>query len=96
MPFSRLASRLETFPQVLVNVPAENPAQWLENEEIKQALFKAEKKMQPLGRIFVRASGTEPLIRILGEHPDEKIVRAAVDYLADVIRAEQKEIARAN
>ena len=73
-PLSELAEVMPEYPQILVNVRVSSKEGWEENPRIQQALGEAEKELGSQGRLFVRASGTEPLIRIMGEHPDKEVV----------------------
>jgi phosphoglucosamine mutase len=82
-PVSEICHRFEPLPQILKNVrfKAGKP---LENAGVKSAIASAEKKLGQGGRLLVRPSGTEPLIRVMGEGDDKALVEAAVD---DVIEA---------
>ncbi len=88
-PLSELAEVMPEYPQILVNVRVSSKEGWEENPRIQQALGEAEKELGSQGRLFVRASGTEPLIRIMGEHPDKEVVEKVVDAVASVVRTEQ-------
>jgi phosphoglucosamine mutase len=82
-PVSELCHRFEPLPQILKNVryKAGKP---MENSSVITAIASAEKKLGQGGRLLVRASGTEPVIRVMGEGDDKAIVEQAVD---DVIEA---------
>lgn len=82
---SSLGRLMETMPQLLVGVPVHKKDGWQENPAISQAIAQAAEQLGPYGRIFVRASGTENLIRILGEGEDEAAVRRAVEHVARVV-----------
>lgn len=86
-----MAEAMTVFPQRLVNVPVHHKEGWQENLLIKEAIWQAEERLAPHGRLFVRASGTEPLIRVLGEHPDAEILGSVLDGLEKIIREEQGE-----
>ncbi|MDX2028505.1 MAG: phosphoglucosamine mutase [Alphaproteobacteria bacterium] len=73
-------------PQILSNVKA--PGDILERPAIKDKISKAEGKLNGHGRILIRKSGTEPLIRVMAEGDDEKLVRTLVDEIADAIKKE--------
>jgi phosphoglucosamine mutase len=81
---SAACNLFKPLPQILSNVPAS--ADVLEKPAIKQAIALAEKKLNGNGRILIRKSGTEPLIRVMAEGDDEKLVRALVDEIAGAIR----------
>lgn len=82
---SDLAAEVPIYPQVLVNVQVENTqkAAAMEDEEMWQRIHKAEAEMGESGRVLVRASGTEPLIRVMLEGEDTKSISA---YAADIAR----------
>jgi phosphoglucosamine mutase len=88
---SVLASQMERFPQVLENVRVAKKDGWDANPRIKDAVLEAEAELQGNGRIFVRASGTEPLIRVMAEGPDESQLKRLVSKIVEVIRKEQGE-----
>jgi phosphoglucosamine mutase len=85
---SELAKQMERFPQVLENVRVTRKEGWDRNLRIKEVVRQAEEALQEVGRIFVRASGTEPLIRVMAEGPDEKELQRLVGMVAGVIQEE--------
>lgn len=85
-PASEACSLFRPVPQLLRNVEADGEV--LEKPKIRDALAAAEKKLEGRGRLFVRKSGTEPLIRIMAECDDEKLVCALVDELSELIKSE--------
>ena len=76
---------MRCFPQVLVNVRVENKEALNANQEVKDAIHSAQKQLQGEGRILVRPSGTEPLVRVMGEALDEDKLNSVVNGLAEVI-----------
>jgi phosphoglucosamine mutase len=82
-PVSEICHRFEPLPQILKNVryKAGKP---MESAAVITAIASAEKKLGQGGRLLVRPSGTEPVIRVMGEGDDKALVEAAVD---DVIEA---------
>lgn len=72
-------------PQLLKNVRFTKGVKPLDKVEVQEALQQAEKKLANSGRLLVRASGTEPLIRVMAEGDDQKMVEKVVDDLCDVI-----------
>ncbi len=84
-PLSRLGAQMRRFPQVLVNVRVKNKEALKTNELVKDAIKKAEESLQGRGRILVRPSGTEPLVRVMGEALDEIKLKEVVNKLADYI-----------
>ncbi|NLB72929.1 MAG: phosphoglucosamine mutase [Firmicutes bacterium] len=85
---SELASWMDVYPQVLVNVNVTDKQGLFSNSAINRVIERAQALMSKDGRIFVRPSGTESLVRILGEGPDESLVRAVVSDIARVIQEE--------
>ena len=81
-----LAADVVTYPQELVNITVEDKEAALNNQELKNAIAKVEEKMAGDGRILVRPSGTEPLLRIMAEAPTKELVHAYVSQIADVAR----------
>lgn len=75
------------YPQKLINVPVGKGFSWKENSEIQTAVAKTEAQMAGRGRVLLRASGTEPLLRVMVEGEDASEVLAAAEALAAVVRA---------
>jgi phosphoglucosamine mutase len=84
-PMSALARQFEPVPQKLENVRFAS-GKPLENAEVQAAMAQAEQRMNGSGRILVRASGTEPLIRIMAEGDDEKLVSQVVKEIAGAVK----------
>jgi len=61
-----------------------------ENETIKKAIQSAEKALEGTGRVLVRASGTEPLVRVMMEGQDEAVIQKLAEELTAVIQKEMK------
>ena len=76
---SQLASDMTVYPQVLENVRVKDRAGALEDPQVKAAIQQAQKDLGESGRLLVRASGTEPVIRVMAEAEKEAQCRAAVD-----------------
>lgn len=87
-PLSSLASLLTRYPQVLINCPVKKKDSMDKNLRLQQAVAQAEKKLAGRGRLLVRPSGTEPLIRVMVEGPSEDELHTIANGLADVIREE--------
>lgn len=88
VPLSALASVMKRFPQILEGVRVADKQALQGNKAIWDEVRAAEAIIGSRGRIFVRPSGTEPLIRVMGEGEDEAAVRAAVDRVVQAIRRE--------
>lgn len=87
-PLSALSRIMEKFPQVMVNVRVKEKNGWETNDAIRSAIGTVEAKLGTDGRVLVRPSGTEPLIRVMAEGPDEHQLKAHVDHIAEVIQTE--------
>ena len=83
---SECTSVFKPLPQILKNVRFEKGQKPLLDETVKAAIEKAEATLANDGRVLVRASGTEPLIRIMAEGNDPKLVETVVDDLCNVIK----------
>lgn len=87
-PLSCLGAQMRRFPQLLVNVRVKNKEALKTNELVQEAIKKAEESLQGQGRILVRPSGTEPLIRVMGEALDETKLKEVVNELSEFIKNE--------
>ncbi len=87
---SELAAQVTIYPQKLVNVRVENSmkSKAMEVPAIANIIAKMEEKMAGNGRILVRPSGTEPLLRVMAEAPTDKEVDEYVDTIVAVVREE--------
>ncbi|WP_443749029.1 phosphoglucosamine mutase [Asticcacaulis solisilvae] len=81
---SQLGRQFETVPQVLKNVRFTGTSP-LESDAVKQAIREGEAMLKGSGRVLVRPSGTEPLIRVMAEGDDEKQVRTVVGNISAAI-----------
>lgn len=86
-PASGLVHSFEKVPQLLKNVRFELGQTPLENAAVKEAIRDAEHQLEGKGRLLIRKSGTEPLIRVMAECEDEAVLNAAVDQVADAVKA---------
>lgn len=85
-PLSEIAHVFDPVPQKLVNVRYKDGAP-LEEESVIEAIASAEKKLGKKGRLVIRKSGTEPLIRVMAEATDAKLMDTAVESVAEAVRA---------
>ncbi|MDR6227599.1 phosphoglucosamine mutase [Desmospora profundinema] len=85
---NQLASTMKKYPQILVNVRVDSKDGWDQNAAIANKIREVEQFLGDNGRVLVRPSGTEPLIRVMAEGPDEDELKKQVESIADVIRAE--------
>lgn len=85
---SDLASEMQVFPQVLINVRVSDfgKVKFPRDKEIKNAIEAAEKELGTDGRVLVRVSGTEPLVRIMLEGKDKEKINILAQELAEVIK----------
>lgn len=87
-PLSELAKIMEVLPQALVNakVPNHKKESYMEYSEIADAIAELEKKFAGEGRVLIRPSGTEPLVRVMIEGKDQKVIEEEATKLADLIQ----------
>ena len=85
-PMSALARQFEPVPQKLENVRFAGAAKPLEDDKVKAAIAEGEARLNGTGRILVRASGTEPLIRVMAEGDDAKLVAQVVRDIAGAVK----------
>lgn len=78
---------LKLYPQVLVNVRLAPGLQWETHEAFREAQRVAQEAVEGTGRLLIRPSGTEPLLRIMVEHPDERLARRLAEDMAATLRA---------
>jgi len=86
---SELTALMTTYPQLLVNVKVASKEGWEKNAKIQAAIEAGDKELGENGRILVRPSGTEPLIRVMAEGPDQKQLDTICHRIADVVKEEQ-------
>ena len=91
-PMSELTRDLKIYPQVLKNVRVRDKAAAQADEAVREAVQQVADSLGDTGRILVRESGTEPLIRVMVEAESEEQCHAYVDQVVDVIRARGHEL----
>jgi phosphoglucosamine mutase len=87
-PLSELKRMMRKFPQVLVNVRVADKSKFKGNVGIEAAVREVEAELGENGRVLVRPSGTESLIRVMAEGPDKATIEAYVSRICDVVRSE--------
>ena len=87
-PLSELAGLMTRYPQILKNVTVQTKSGWEENSLIMASIAAGEEELGDEGRILVRPSGTEPLIRVMAEGPDLEQLQHIVDDIALVVEHE--------
>ena len=83
---SQLCEGLTIYPQVLKNVRVADKAAAQADADVQAAVAEIAAKLGDSGRILVRESGTEPLIRVMVEAQSQEICRESVDYVVETIR----------
>ena len=87
-PLSELCDVFETYPQVLINVPVASRGALQSAEPVWAEVRKSEAELGDDGRVLLRASGTEPLVRVMVEAVDETTARRTAESLARVVERE--------
>jgi len=84
-PASALLHLFDPLPQLLKNVRFAG-GEPLKDDQVKAAIADAEEKLSGVGRLVIRKSGTEPLIRVMAEGEDKKLVETMVDQICEAVR----------
>ncbi|MEL0084058.1 MAG: phosphoglucosamine mutase, partial [Gammaproteobacteria bacterium] len=82
-----LKGQMTRYPQVLVNVETVRGYQVGEDAAVSQAAADLEQQLGEAGRILLRPSGTEPVVRVMVEGEDTGVIRGVANQLADVVRS---------
>jgi phosphoglucosamine mutase len=85
-PVSEVCHRFDRVPQFLENVRT-NGGTPLENGDVQNAIARTRQRLGNAGRLLIRPSGTEPVIRVMGEGDDTQLVRAAIGEVVEALRA---------
>lgn len=85
---SELAGEMKKYPQVLVNVRVTDKYHVTDNEKVSKVIQEVEQEMNGNGRILVRPSGTEPLVRVMAEAPSAELCQEYVDRIVSVVEQE--------
>jgi phosphoglucosamine mutase len=85
-PASQVLRQFEPLPQLLKNVRFNGGAP-LDDKTVKQRIAEAEKELEGKGRLLIRKSGTEPLIRVMAEGDDPALVEKVVDEICEAVQA---------
>jgi phosphoglucosamine mutase len=83
-PASEVCHRFDPVPQIMKNFRHKG-GKPLENESVKRVIAAGEGKLNGGGRLVIRASGTEPVIRVMGEGDNAALVESVVDEIVDVL-----------
>jgi phosphoglucosamine mutase len=84
-PASELLKKFEPYPQIIKNVKYSGKVDFLEQASVKKIISESEKKLGSDGRLLIRKSGTEPLIRIMVEHLDSNLIDEIVGEISNEI-----------
>ena len=87
LSLNELASAVKLFPQVLINVRFAGGDSPLESEAVKAVAADVEKRLEGKGRILLRKSGTEPLIRVMVECEDGALAKQCAEEIAEAVKA---------
>ena len=87
LSLNELASAVKLFPQVLINVHFSGGANPLESKAVKVVAADVEKRLEGKGRILLRKSGTEPLIRVMVECEDGALAKQCAEEIAEAVKA---------
>jgi phosphoglucosamine mutase len=86
-PLSHLLEGVQLFPQTLVNVKLESGHDWKKNAVLAGEIVKVEGELGNTGRVLIRPSGTEPLLRVMVEARDDHQARKLAERLAGAVKA---------
>ena len=85
---SRLATPVTVYPQVLKNVRVSDKAAVRNNAHVQAVVKAVGEKLGDTGRVLLRESGTEPVIRVMAEAQEQRVAEACVNEMIDAIKAE--------
>ena len=85
---AELISEVEFYPQVLKNQRVDDAGKIMQSQKLKEAILEVEQRLADKGRVLVRASGTEPLIRVMVEGADGALVESLASKLINVVKSE--------
>lgn len=87
LPASRLSEGLIMYPQLTRSVRVRDKERAITDPAVQNAYQEAQKTLHGVGRVLLRKSGTEPVVRVMAEHPDERVCRGAVDLIIEAIES---------
>ncbi|WP_040949378.1 phosphoglucosamine mutase [Gorillibacterium massiliense] len=88
MKLSELKSKMSKFPQVLVNIRVADKSKLQGNTAVEESIRKVEEELGENGRVLVRPSGTESLVRVMAEGPDKTELEAFVQSIVETVQQE--------
>jgi len=83
---AQLLSEVQLFPQVLINVRIAKDQKWQDNPQLASAIQEVEMQLADTGRVLIRASGTEPLVRVMVEAQDPVLAQSYAEKIAATLR----------
>jgi len=84
---SQLIEGVRLFPQTLINVRLAPGQDWKKNDRLASECARLEKELSGTGRLLIRASGTEPVLRVMVEASEEAVAQRSAERLAEAVRA---------
>lgn len=84
---AQLLEGVSLFPQTLINVRLAPGQDWKKNAKLDAECQRLQKELEGSGRVLIRASGTEPVLRVMVEASDEQVARSGAERLAEAVRA---------
>lgn len=82
---AQLLEQVKLFPQVLLNVKLKSGYDWKQDQELQQKIADVESQLRNIGRVLIRPSGTEPLLRIMVETQDAGLAMSSAKSIADIV-----------
>lgn len=83
---AQLLEGVALFPQTLINVRLAPGQDWKKNTKLEAECQRLQKELEGSGRVLIRASGTEPVLRVMVEASDEQVARSGAERLAEAVR----------
>ena len=84
---AQLLNGVDLFPQTLINVRLAPGQDWKKNQKLSSECERLERELNGSGRVLIRASGTEPVLRVMVEASDAEVARSGAERLAEAVRA---------
>ena len=82
----QLLDGVTLFPQTLINVRLAHGADWKSNAAMQQAIAQVESELADQGRVLIRASGTEPVVRVMVEARDAAVAKSSAERIARTLQ----------
>ena len=87
MSLTQIVSDLESFPQTLINVPVTDGLAWQQSELVARVCDEVRRSLDRHGRLLIRPSGTEPVVRVMVEARDASLARKSAQTIAEALRS---------